>query len=165
MPLTGDGQVNKKAFRIAINSQKLARFYPLDREKTQKIDAFLALNQCKSQHHPDQSGLQPRGAHGGADEAGPSPRIGERAMPEPRPSTRGFEPCQLQAMLGAFDTVCAQLRLPTHEGGWARKRVASMIFDLAMTGETDEKRLVANVLVEFRLERDTRRRVATSRLG
>src|SRR6516225_9370567 len=36
MPLTGDSQVNKKAFRIAINSQKLARFYPLDREKTVK---------------------------------------------------------------------------------------------------------------------------------
>jgi hypothetical protein len=34
MPLTGDSQVNKKAFRIAINSRKLARFYPLDREKT-----------------------------------------------------------------------------------------------------------------------------------
>ena len=36
MPLTGDGQVNKKAFRIAINSRKLARFHPLDREKTEK---------------------------------------------------------------------------------------------------------------------------------
>ena len=34
MPLTGDGQVNKKAFRIAINSRQLARFHPLDREKT-----------------------------------------------------------------------------------------------------------------------------------
>src|SRR5271167_4143657 len=34
MPLTGDSQVNKKAFRITINSRKLARFYPLDREKT-----------------------------------------------------------------------------------------------------------------------------------
>jgi hypothetical protein len=34
MPLTGDSQVNKKAFRIAINSRKLARFHPLDREKT-----------------------------------------------------------------------------------------------------------------------------------
>src|SRR6516162_7281535 len=36
MPLTGDGQVNKKAFRIAINSRQLARFHPLDREKTAK---------------------------------------------------------------------------------------------------------------------------------
>jgi hypothetical protein len=27
-----------------------------------------------------------------------------------------------------------------------------MIFDLAMAGETDEKRLVAKVLVEFRLK-------------
>jgi hypothetical protein len=36
MPLTGDGQVNKKAFRIAINSRQLARFHPLDREKTEK---------------------------------------------------------------------------------------------------------------------------------
>jgi hypothetical protein len=36
MPLTGDSQVNKKAFRIAINSRKLARFHPLDREKTAK---------------------------------------------------------------------------------------------------------------------------------
>jgi hypothetical protein len=34
MPLTVDGQVNKKAFRIAINSRQLARFHPLDREKT-----------------------------------------------------------------------------------------------------------------------------------
>ena len=37
MPLTGDSQVNKKAFRIAINSQKLARFHPLDREKTANV--------------------------------------------------------------------------------------------------------------------------------
>jgi hypothetical protein len=29
-----------------------------------------------------------------------------------------------------------------------------MIFDLAMTGETDEKRLVTNTLAEFRLEED-----------
>jgi hypothetical protein len=36
MPLTGDGQVNKKAFRIAINSRQLARFHPLDREKTEE---------------------------------------------------------------------------------------------------------------------------------
>jgi hypothetical protein len=35
---------------------------------------------------------------------------------------------------------------------WARKRVASMIFDLAMAGETDEKRLATRVLAEFRLE-------------
>jgi hypothetical protein len=34
MPLTGDSQVNEKAFRIAINSRKLARFYPHDREKS-----------------------------------------------------------------------------------------------------------------------------------
>jgi hypothetical protein len=129
----------------------------------EKIDAFLALKQCKSQHHPDQSGLQPRGAHGGADGRGSPPQIGERAMPEPRPHTRGFEPYQLRAMLGAFDAVCAQLRLPTHDGSRARKRVASMIFDFAMTGETDEKRLVAKVLAEFRLERDTRRCVAVSR--
>jgi hypothetical protein len=38
-----------------------------------------------------------------------------------------------------------------------------MIFDLAMTGETDEKRLVAHVLADFRLERETRRCVAVSR--
>jgi hypothetical protein len=129
----------------------------------EKIDAFLALQQCKSQHHPDQSGLQSKVAHGGGDGAGPPPRIGERAMHEPGLRTRGFEPYQLQAMLGASDAVCAQLRLPTHEGGWARKRVASMIFDLAMTGETDEKRLVAQVLADFHLERDTRRCVAVSR--
>jgi hypothetical protein len=66
--------------------------------------------------------------------------IGERAMGT---RTRGFEPHHLRAMLSAFDVVCAQLRLPTYEGGRARKRAASMIFDLAMTGETDEKRLVA----------------------
>ena len=66
------------------------------------------------------------------------PAIGERAM---HIRTRAFEPHHLRAMLGAFDVVCAELRLPTPEGGWARKRVASMIFDLAMTGETDEKRL------------------------
>ena len=118
----------------------------------EKIDAFLAMKQFKSQYHPDQSGLQSRGAHGGADGTGSPRQIGERAMPEPRLGTRGFEPYQLQAMLGAFDAVCGQLRLPTHEGGWARKRVASMIFDFAMTGETDEKRLVAKVLAEFRLE-------------
>src|ERR1700692_2126536 len=34
MPLTGDSQVNKKAFGIAINSRKVVRFHPLDREKT-----------------------------------------------------------------------------------------------------------------------------------
>ena len=39
MPLTGDSQVNKKAFGIAINSRKLARFHPLDREKTAKKEA------------------------------------------------------------------------------------------------------------------------------
>jgi hypothetical protein len=55
-------------------------------------------------------------------------------------------------MLGAFDAVCAQLRLPTHEGSRSRKRVASIIFDLAMAGEIDEKRLAAKVLAEFRLE-------------
>ena len=38
MPLTGDGQVNKKACRIAINSRQLARFHPLDREKTVFFD-------------------------------------------------------------------------------------------------------------------------------
>jgi hypothetical protein len=54
-------------------------------------------------------------------------------MPSPSPLTRAFEPHHLHAMLGAFDVVCAQLGLPTHEGGWARKRVASMIFDLAMS--------------------------------
>src|ERR1700704_4967749 len=34
MPLTGDSQVNKKAFGIAINSRKVVRFHPHDREKT-----------------------------------------------------------------------------------------------------------------------------------
>jgi len=118
----------------------------------EKIDAFLALKQCKSQHHPYQSGLQSRVADGGADGGGATlpPGIGERASPEPSPRTRGFEPHHLQAMVGAFDAVCAQLRLPTHEGGRARKRVASVIFDLAMTGETDEKRLVARVLAGMR---------------
>ena len=82
--------------------------------------------------------------------------IGERAVPEPSLRTRAFEPHHLRAMLGAFGVVCARLRLPTHKGGWARKRVASMIFDLAMTGETDEKRLVTKVLGEFRLEEDHR---------
>jgi hypothetical protein len=109
----------------------------------EKIDAFLAMKQFKSQYHL---------AHGGADGTGSPPQIGERAMPEPRLGTCGFEPYQLRAMLGAFDAVCAQLRLPTHEGSRARKCVASMIFDFAMTGETDEKRLVAKVLAEFRLE-------------
>jgi hypothetical protein len=71
----------------------------------------------------------------------------------PYTRTRAFEPHQLQAMLRAFDVVCAQLRLP-NEGGWTRKRVASMIFELAMTGETDEKRLVTKTLAEFRLEED-----------
>ena len=60
------------------------------------------------------------------------PAIGEGAM---RTRTRAFEPHHLRAMLGAFDVVCAQLCLPTHEGGRGRKRVASMIFDLAMAGE------------------------------
>jgi hypothetical protein len=73
-----------------------------------------------------------------------------------RTRTRAFELHHLRAMVGAFDVVCAQLRLPTHEGGWARKRVASMIFDLAMTGETDEKRLATKVLTEFPLEQDHR---------
>jgi hypothetical protein len=71
-------------------------------------------------------------------------------MPIADAHTRAFEPHHLRAMLGAFDAVCAQLRLPTHEGSSARKRVASMIFDLAMTGETDEKGLVTLVLAEFR---------------
>ena len=32
------------------------------------------------------------------------------------------------------------------------RRVTSIIFDLALAGETDEKRLVAKVLAEFRLK-------------
>jgi hypothetical protein len=127
---------------------------PLFRISKEKIDAFLALKECKSQHLPDQSGSQSRVADGGADGGGAAlpPGIGGRASPDPRPRTRGFEPHHLQAMLGAFDAVCAQLRLPTHEGGWARKRVASIIFDLAMNGEIDEKRLAAKVVADFRLE-------------
>ena len=119
----------------------------------EKIDAFLALEQCKSQHRPDQSGLQCKVADGGGGgRVALPPRIGERAMPESSPPTRAFDLHHLRAMLGAFDAVCAQLRLPTHEGSRARKRVASIIFDLAMAGETDEKRLVAKVLAEFRLK-------------
>jgi hypothetical protein len=120
----------------------------------EKIDAFLALKQYESHHRPDQSGLQSRATDGGADGVGVAlqPGIGERAMPEPSPRTRGFEPHHLRAMIAAFDTVCAQLRLPTLEGSRARKRVASMIFDLAMAGETDQKRLIAKVLAEFRFE-------------
>jgi hypothetical protein len=119
----------------------------------EKIDAFLALKQCKSQHRADQSGLQSRVADASADVGRTAlpPGIGGGGVPEPTRPTRGFEPHHLQAMLGAFDAVCARLRLPTHEGGRGRKRVASTIFDLAMTGETDEKRLVAKVLVEFGL--------------
>jgi DNA-binding transcriptional LysR family regulator len=71
-------------------------------------------------------------------------------MPKANARTRAFEPHHLRAMLGAFDAVCTQLRLPTHEGSGARKRVASLIFDLAITGETDEKGLVSQVLAEFR---------------
>jgi hypothetical protein len=71
-------------------------------------------------------------------------------MPKPNTRTRAFEPHHLRAMLGAFDAVCTQLQLPTHEDSFARQRVASMIFDLAMTGETDEKGLVSQVLAEFR---------------
>jgi hypothetical protein len=33
MPLASDRQVNEKPFEIGINSQKCARFDPLDREK------------------------------------------------------------------------------------------------------------------------------------
>jgi hypothetical protein len=46
MPLTGDSQVNKKAFRIAINSRKLARFHPLDREKTEKKKELSARSRA-----------------------------------------------------------------------------------------------------------------------
>ncbi len=81
------------------------------------------------------------------------PAIGERAIGT---RNRAFEPHHLRSMLMAFDVVCAKLRLPTHEGGRARKRVASMVFDLAMAGETDEKRLVTKVLVEFQHEEDHR---------
>ena len=84
------------------------------------------------------------------DSCGPACSLGERAMPKANARTRAFEPHHLRAMLGAFDAVCTQLRLPTHEGSWARKRVASLIFDLAITGETDEKGLVSQVLAEFR---------------
>jgi len=77
-------------------------------------------------------------------------------MPESSLRTRAFELHHLKAMLGAFDIVCAQLRFPSHEGGRLKKRVASMIFDLAMTGETDEKRLVTKILAEFHLEADHR---------
>jgi hypothetical protein len=59
-------------------------------------------------------------------------------------------------MLNAFDCVCAELYVPTHEGSLARKRVASMIFNMAMAGETNEKRLVAKSLAQFRLEEDHR---------
>jgi hypothetical protein len=119
----------------------------------EKIDAFLALEQCKSQHRPDQSGLQCKivDAGGGGRVALP-PGIGERLMPESSPRTHAFELHHLRSMLGAFDAVCAQLRLPTHEGSRARKRVASIIFDLAMAGETDEKCLVAKGLAEFRFK-------------
>jgi hypothetical protein len=117
----------------------------------EKIDAFLAMEQCKSQHRPDQSGLQCKFADGGGGgRVALPPEIGEPAMPESSPRTRAFELHHLQAMVGAFDVVCAQLRLPTHESSRARKRVAAIIFDLAMAGETDEKRLVAKVLAEFR---------------
>jgi len=130
----------------------------------EKIEVFLGLKQYESQHRPDQSGLRCRVADEEPEGGGGAlrPRTGERAVPEPSRRTRGFEPHHLQAMLGAFDAVCAQLRLPTHERGWARKRVASIIFDFAMTGETDQKRLVAKVLAEFCLEEDTRRRVVAA---
>jgi len=55
-------------------------------------------------------------------------------MPVPGLRTRAFELHHLKAMPGAFDIVCAQLRFRSHEGGRLKKRVASMIFDLAMTG-------------------------------
>jgi len=66
MPLTGDSQVNKKAFGIAINSQKVVRFHPLDREKTEKklhrfdlgSDAPPVLVECKS-HTWTQGGNMP----------------------------------------------------------------------------------------------------------
>jgi hypothetical protein len=49
MPLTGDSQVNEKAFRIAINSRKLARFYPHDREKSEILEGALAIDKRRRQ--------------------------------------------------------------------------------------------------------------------
>jgi hypothetical protein len=118
----------------------------------EKIDAFLGSKHCKSDHRPDESDLHSRGINDGADGGGLKPGIGGRSAREASLRTRGFEPDHLRAMLAAFDTVCAQLRLPTHEGSRASKRVASIIFDLAVAGETNEKRLVAKVLAELRLE-------------
>jgi hypothetical protein len=158
-----------------VNDRNLGKYRKLARATTTKaeremlfaslaeenVECFGPRNarqdeQWISQQRSDQSGLQSRIAKGCADGGGVTlqPGIGEGAIPEPSTRTPAFELHDLQAMLGAFDAVCAQLHLPTHEGSRPRKRVASMIFDLAMTGETDEKRLVAKVLAEFRLEKE-----------
>jgi shikimate kinase len=62
--------------------------------------------------------------------------------------TRAFEPHQLYTMVGAFDDVCAQLRI-ARGGSRETQHVASIIFDLAMDGETERARLVTKVLVEL----------------
>ncbi len=74
-------------------------------------------------------------------------------MTTPYPRTRAFELHHLQAMVGAFDLVCAQLRIPVRGGARETKHVASRIFDLAMTGVLDEDRLVATVLAEHQKAR------------
>ena len=70
-------------------------------------------------------------------------------MKTPYPRTRAFELRHLQAMVGAYDLLCAQLRIPIRGGGRQTERVVSMIFDLAMTGVLDEDLLVATVLAEY----------------
>jgi hypothetical protein len=70
-------------------------------------------------------------------------------MTAPHLRTRAFEPHQLHAMVGAFDDVCAQLRITARGGSRKTQHVASTIFDLAMDGETDRTRLVTKVLAEL----------------
>ena len=58
-----------------------------------------------------------------------------------------FDPEHVRAMLTAFDTACAKLRL--RKGDRRTDRVALQIVDLAKAGERDAHRLLAHVLLEF----------------
>jgi hypothetical protein len=85
---------------------------------------------------------------------GHSRPFGSSTMPRPASRTVAFEPEHIQAMQGAFDTVCARLKLSTGTGDRVTELVARRIIELGRAGERDANRLAARTLAEFGVEND-----------
>jgi hypothetical protein len=85
---------------------------------------------------------------------GHSRPFGSSTMPRPASRTVAFEPEHIQAMQGAFDTVCARLKLSTGTGDRVTELVARRIIELGRAGERDANRLAARALAEFGVEND-----------